>query len=460
MANFTESRGWKLFMGKLYGLGAAVVIVGALFKLEHFPGASIMLIVGMSVEAFIFICSAFEPLPHPEPRWELVYPELAGGIAAEHGVAAPKEKHKKKLAVENIEVATVATGSNEKEAAATTAGSKVGKSGVAALAALGNIDLGKINVEKLASGLNKLGETTEKLAALSDTAVAANTLSEKMHHASLTVDNFSQSYETSSQSLSESMHTLSDSYQSSAEAVSTSGKQLGDEMSKAGKQITTDLGEAAENFAKSLAGSGKQISEEVSKTNRQVSEVMGVTVENFAKAIDDSSRQIISETGKANKQMIATVIGATEEAVKFIGNAGKSVSNEIAETSKQMSEVIGSAAESFAATFTLIDQHLKDNLSGINKGNSTYNKQVEALNKNMTTLNAVYELQVQESGKYHKNTTVMGQHLEKFVEELNHSVEGNRNFSKGITQLNKNIGELNGIYGSMLSAVQLATGKK
>lgn len=448
-------------MGKLYGLGAAVVIVGALFKLEHFPGASTMLIVGMSVEAFIFICSAFEPLPHPEPRWELVYPELAGeGEVVEHSVAASKERHKKRPSIEGIEVATVATGSNVAETRATTAESKAGKAGAAALAALGNIDLGKLNVDKLSAGLNKLGETAEKFTALSDTAVAANTLSEKMHQAALTVDNFSQSYNSSSQSLSESMSTLSDTYQNSANAVSASGKHLGDEMSKAGKQVAIVLDEAAENFGKSLVDSGKQLSDEVSKTNRQVSEIMGVTVENFAKTMDDSSRQIVHETGKANKQMVATIVDATEEAVKFISNSGKAVSDEINKTSKQMSDVIGNAADSFAATFTLIDQHLKDNLSGISKGNNTYNKQVESLNKNMTTLNAVYELQVQESGKYHKNSAMMGQHLEKFVEELSRSVEENRNFGKGITQLNKNIGELNGIYGSMLSAVQLATGKK
>ncbi|MDR2814627.1 MAG: gliding motility protein GldL [Prevotellaceae bacterium] len=454
MANFTESRGWKLFMGKLYGLGAAVVIVGALFKLEHFPGASAMLIVGMSVEAFIFICSAFEPLPHPEPRWELVYPELASETEG-HGEAAPKKTHKKPLAVESIEVAAVATtGSNGLKINEATAG------GAASLAAIGNIDFSKVNVEQLASGLNKLGDATEKLVTLSDTAVAANTLSEKMHHASLTVANFSQSYENSSQSLSESIHTLSDSYQSSAEIVGASGKQLGDDVTKAGKQVTTAMDEAAESFSKSLASSGRQINEEVSKTNKQVAEIMGVTVENFAKAMDDSSRQIGDEASKASKQMIATVAGATEDAAKFISNSGKAVNDEINRTSKQMADVMGSAAENFAATFTLIDQHLKDNLTGLNQGNSAYNKRVEALNKSMTSLNAVYELQAQEIGKYYNNSAAMGQHLEKFVEELNRSVAENRNFSNGITQLNKSIADLNSIYGSMLSAVQLATKKK
>lgn len=74
-------------MNMAYGLGAAVVIVGALFKLMHWPGASAMLIAGLGTEAFIFAMSAFEPV-HKELDWSLVYPELAGG--------EPKKKDAKK----------------------------------------------------------------------------------------------------------------------------------------------------------------------------------------------------------------------------------------------------------------------------------------------------------------------------------------------------------------------------
>ena len=77
MAELVESEGWKNFMAKLYGIGAAVVILGALFKIMHWPMASEMLIVGMGTEVFIFVFSAFEPM-HEEVDWTLVYPELAG----------------------------------------------------------------------------------------------------------------------------------------------------------------------------------------------------------------------------------------------------------------------------------------------------------------------------------------------------------------------------------------------
>jgi gliding motility-associated protein GldL len=51
------SKGWKKFMAKLYGFGAAVVIVGALFKIMHWPGADAMLIAGLGTEALIFFIS-------------------------------------------------------------------------------------------------------------------------------------------------------------------------------------------------------------------------------------------------------------------------------------------------------------------------------------------------------------------------------------------------------------------
>ena len=71
-----NSKKFKNRMAKLYGWGAALVIVGALFKLQHWPGAGAMLTVGLGTEAIIFFFSAFEK-PHEDPDWSLVYPELA-----------------------------------------------------------------------------------------------------------------------------------------------------------------------------------------------------------------------------------------------------------------------------------------------------------------------------------------------------------------------------------------------
>ena len=64
----------------VYGLGAALVIVGALFKIQHWPWASEILTIGMIVEALVFTYSAFER-QSGDLDWSLVYPELAGGMA-------------------------------------------------------------------------------------------------------------------------------------------------------------------------------------------------------------------------------------------------------------------------------------------------------------------------------------------------------------------------------------------
>ena len=86
--NLVRSKGYKTFMGYLYGWGAAVVIIGALFKIMHWPGANIMLIAGMGTETVIFFLSAFEP-PHKEWDWSLVYPELSG-MTEENAMGEPQ----------------------------------------------------------------------------------------------------------------------------------------------------------------------------------------------------------------------------------------------------------------------------------------------------------------------------------------------------------------------------------
>ena len=71
-------------MNFAYGMGAAIVIIGALFKIAHFEfgplTGTVMLTIGLVTEALIFAISAFEP-PAKEIDWSLVYPELAGGEA-------------------------------------------------------------------------------------------------------------------------------------------------------------------------------------------------------------------------------------------------------------------------------------------------------------------------------------------------------------------------------------------
>ncbi len=167
-----RSNGYKQFMGKLYGIGAAVVIAGALFKILHLPGANVMLILGMGTEVLIFFFSAFEPL-HVEYKWELVYPELAMGVeeGAEEAKPASK-KERKRTAVAQGESTTQALDKMLEEA--------------------------KIRaelIESLASGMRNLSENSKKLAGVSDAAVATDTFVGNLTKASESVRNLSLKYD-------------------------------------------------------------------------------------------------------------------------------------------------------------------------------------------------------------------------------------------------------------------------
>ncbi|WP_298367853.1 gliding motility protein GldL [uncultured Lutibacter sp.] len=83
----------KLF-NMAYGLGASIVIIGALFKIMHFKigplTGGVMLTIGMAVEALVFAISAFEPVDE-DLDWSLVYPELTGGKLRDKDKAEAKE---------------------------------------------------------------------------------------------------------------------------------------------------------------------------------------------------------------------------------------------------------------------------------------------------------------------------------------------------------------------------------
>ena len=70
---FFASRKYKLITKYVTGYGASVVILGALFKIMHWPGADQMLIVGLITESLIFAFIAMEPL-HEEVDWTRVFP--------------------------------------------------------------------------------------------------------------------------------------------------------------------------------------------------------------------------------------------------------------------------------------------------------------------------------------------------------------------------------------------------
>jgi len=87
--DFAKKKGFKTFMARLYGWGASVVILGALFKINHWEGATWMLVIGMATESIIFFFSAFEK-PYVEVDWSAVYPELASQYGGDTGSGSSK----------------------------------------------------------------------------------------------------------------------------------------------------------------------------------------------------------------------------------------------------------------------------------------------------------------------------------------------------------------------------------
>ena len=73
--SFLKTKGFKYLKNLIIGVGASIVLIGALFKLESWPYASEMLITGLSIEAFIFLFLGVIG-PEPDYYWDKLYPGL------------------------------------------------------------------------------------------------------------------------------------------------------------------------------------------------------------------------------------------------------------------------------------------------------------------------------------------------------------------------------------------------
>jgi len=163
IAELTQSKKFKNFMSKLYGWGASIVIVGALFKIQHWPAAGFFLVLGLSTEAVIFFFSAFEP-PHEEVDWSLVYPELAGMHDEDDG----KKKEKKKPATDPV----------AQKLDLLMADAKIGPE----------------LIESLGRGLTSLGDNAGKLGNMTNASVATEDYVKSMNKASQSVSAMSETY--------------------------------------------------------------------------------------------------------------------------------------------------------------------------------------------------------------------------------------------------------------------------
>lgn len=227
------SKGWKKFMAKLYGFGAAVVIVGALFKIMHWPGADVALIAGLGTEALIFIFSAFEPI-HEDPNWELVYPELALG-------------HSDDLDHDSLPAATSRGGRGGSGSGVTEHLDKM-------------LEEAKIDgqlLERLGDGMRALGENAAQLKGVTSAAAATD------------------SYVSSLQSASDKVSALSEAYERASVSISgmTSNTQEGESFGEQMQKVSKNLAALNNVYELQLKGSSSHL-EATEKFQSQVTEMM------------------------------------------------------------------------------------------------------------------------------------------------------------------------------------------
>ncbi|UXP33757.1 gliding motility protein GldL [Reichenbachiella agarivorans] len=157
-------------MPKVYGIGAAVVIVGAMFKILHLPGAGEMLGIGLTTEAIIFFLSAFEP-KHHEVDWSKVYPELADDYDGPR--AQPRAA-----------VASTGTGVSQ----------QMDKM-------LADAKVGPELIKSLGDGMKNMADSAMKMSNLSDAAVATNEYAQNVKSASKSLVEMNKSYASTATSI-------------------------------------------------------------------------------------------------------------------------------------------------------------------------------------------------------------------------------------------------------------------
>ena len=143
------------------GVGASVVILGALFKIMHWPGAAPMLIVGLGTEAVLFLLFAFAP-PITDPDWTIVYPEL--GETHSHSARPEKKKDSAGLTKKLDDMLSDAITPD--------------------------------TIQKLGAGFNNLSQTVSQLGTITNAAAASEEYASNVKAATSTIQELNKSYST------------------------------------------------------------------------------------------------------------------------------------------------------------------------------------------------------------------------------------------------------------------------
>lgn len=268
-----KTKRWKTFMGYVYGWGAAIVMVGALFKLEHLKGSSMLLSIGLITEAFIFFLSAFEP-PLEIPDWSKVYPELS----------------------EDYELANY---------------EKIGKKGKSGFNELfDNNELTPELLNKVGTSLNNLSNTARGISDISSATLATDMYVKNLSTASESMETFAEMNNKANATIHKSVGTLIESYSNTAQKLSQSGVEAIENMQKSGEKFSAVIAETSKKLAETYQNAGVSVSSEIEN-------------------IKDSSKQYSSNLQKLNTNLstlnanFETQLKGTEEQFKASQNFSK-----------------------------------------------------------------------------------------------------------------------------------------
>lgn len=359
LKQIVESKGYKNFMSKLYGWGASLVILGALFKIQHYPGAGLMLLLGMGTEALIFFASAFEPL-HVEPDWSLVYPEL-------WGIYHPEEAEKEGWTPSKI------TGSSKSTTQELDKMLEDAKIGPELIASLGD-------------RMRNLSENANKLSGVADAAAATDGFVTNLGAAANSVSGLKDVYEKTATS-------LKDAYEKTATSFD---KTIG----------------VNDEFVESIKGAA-------------------------------NSANASASSFKAVADNLSNDINATEEYVNSIKGATNAV-NSLTQKYTQSADSLSKSAE--AIDFSAVD-------------GKSYGEQIQRITKNLTALNAVYEMQLQGAHTQNEKASEMQESMSSFVENINQTMNALNSYKDQANALSNNLAALNTVYGNMLAAMNVNLNK-
>ncbi len=237
--NALDSKFFRRFMSVAYGLGASLVIIGALFKITHLRFANEALFVGMITEAIIFALSALQK-PHVEPDWSRVHPELEADY---HGDGAGQDINSMSGQMNKLDEM------------------------------LQKADIDQEVINRLGSGLKNLGENTAKLNDMSNASVATNKYVDNMKSASDSVQNLSKKYGETAAALGNEVSATNE-YSSKIKEVSQAVSGLKSIYTEAGNSFKEDISASQKLSAsiKSASESATNLSESYNKSAQSVTQ--------------------------------------------------------------------------------------------------------------------------------------------------------------------------------------------